>query len=114
MQCAEKLYDLLYIEDLTRAEETAETLPEGPERNALRSRVADLEAACDLLLETKWSSPASESRNERNRLFELLKVDKPAAVVGTPPVAAGVRKAAETKLRDENETYGALVDDAGY
>lgn len=114
MQCAEKLYDLLYIEDLTKAEETAESLPEGPEQGALRAKIADLEAACDVLLETKWSSPVTESRNERDRLYGFLKVEKPVAVVGSTTAVAGVRRNMETKFRDENETYGALVDDAGY
>ncbi|GAQ86916.1 Beta-tubulin folding cofactor D [Klebsormidium nitens] len=114
MQCAEKLYDLLYIEDLTRAEEIAESLPAGPEQEALRSRIADLEAACDLLLETKWSSPVNEIKDKRDGLFCLLKVEKPVAVVGSVAASAGVRRKVEVKFRDENETYGALVDDAGY
>jgi hypothetical protein len=114
MQCAEKLYDLLYIEDLTKAEEILETVQEGPERETVLSKIADLEAACDTLLETKWSTPVNEVREHRDRLYGLLRVEKPAVTVGASSQVVGMRRKVETRLRDEHETYGALVDDAGY
>ncbi|KAL6757954.1 armadillo-type protein [Haematococcus lacustris] len=66
---------------------------------------AAAESAQELVLETTWDGTMEEAKSARDSLAQLLQVPLP---VMKAPAATGVIK---QKVRDENESYQALLDD---
>lgn len=73
------------------------------------STETEVEAAIELLSETRWDAELTAVKPERNKLYPLLGL--------TPPASASILAkgpGARVKVLDENESYAALVGNAGY
>ena len=68
-----------------------------------------IEAAIELLSDTRWDAELTMVKPERNKLYPLLGLEAPAAALEAAKVP-GVK----VKVVDENESYAALVGSAGY
>ena len=69
----------------------------------------DMEAAIELLSETRWDAELTVVKPERNKLYPLLGLTPPATASN---LAKG--PGARVKVVDENESYASLVGSAGY
>ena len=66
-----------------------------------------VEMGLELIGETCWDGPVEGMIEKRNQLFDLLNLEKPAAVdVHIHPADAPGRKKV---MRDENQSYAALL-----
>ena len=68
-----------------------------------------IEAAIELLSDTRWDAELTMVKPERNKLYPLLGLEAPAAAL-----EAAKGPGVKVKVVDENESYAALVGSAGY
>ena len=68
-----------------------------------------IEAAIELLSDTRWDAELTAVKPERNKLYPLLGLEAPAAAL-----EAAKGPGVKVKVVDENESYAALVGSAGY
>jgi hypothetical protein len=68
-----------------------------------------IEAAIELLSDTRWDAELTVVKPERNKLYPLLGLEAPAAAL-----EAAKGPGVKVKVVDENESYAALVGSAGY
>ncbi|KAK3259577.1 hypothetical protein CYMTET_31433 [Cymbomonas tetramitiformis] len=73
------------------------------------ARAEKLEEVVDLLGETPWDAPVPEVKVNRNKLYAPLGLTPPAAATSMQ-----MSKKAAVEPVDENASYAALVESAGY
>ncbi|BBN05956.1 tubulin-specific chaperone D [Marchantia polymorpha subsp. ruderalis] len=72
------------------------------------------EAALEVIGETCWDGPIDGITADRDQLYGLFRVEPPPRQLLLPSKSRNARQLLASTLKDENESYSALVDAAGY
>ena len=74
----------------------------------------EMDEVLGILTESAWDGSTAEARAERDKLYPLFKITKPAPSNAKADGAANSKKKKKKKEADELDSYAALVNEMGY